>query len=65
MPKTNYVENCKFVDDSDKENHSCQRMMDKDKGWIQKGNKIAATIGVQMLLNYTRGYKNKTISLGV
>lgn len=63
MPKANKLEdNLKFVDSKDLKNYSCQEKEDLDKGLIQKGNKIVALIGVQMLLNLLRGHNNRTIS---
>jgi len=48
---------------NDKKSYSCQEMQDLSKGRIQKGNKIAAVIGVQMLLNLLRGYNNHKINM--
>lgn len=50
---------------ADKENGSCQLKSDLEKGIIQKGNKIASSIGIQMLLNFIRGEKNRTIVLNL
>ena len=33
------------------------------RGWVQLGNKVVAVIGVQMLMNFQRGYGNRVISL--
>lgn len=63
MPKTTLNDNLKFVDIEDKKEYSCQEKSDLEKGRIQKGNKIAAVVGIQMLLNLLRGYSNKTISM--
>jgi molybdopterin/thiamine biosynthesis adenylyltransferase len=51
-------ENMKFIDKKDLKEYSCQDKADLEKGWIQIGNKIIATIGVQMVMNYTRGHNN-------
>lgn len=58
MPKTTHEENIKFVSD-DMNTYSCQEAKDKEVGKIQVGNKIAAMIGTQMILNMTRGYNNR------
>ena len=42
----------------DKTDTSCQTKHDQERGWVQKGNKIAAMIGSQMLLNHLRGELN-------
>jgi molybdopterin/thiamine biosynthesis adenylyltransferase len=34
---------------------SCQRPGDLEKGLVQNGNKIVAAVGVQMILNWSRG----------
>ena len=47
------------------ENGSCQLKADLERGIIQKGNKIVAIIGIQMLLNHLRGEKNRTIALSL
>lgn len=60
MPKI--VKSITFIDNDDK-TYSCQEPIDLKKGHIQKGNKIAATIGVQMLLNLLRGHTNRAINL--
>jgi len=62
MPKTTLEGNLKFVDSRDLKEYSCQDEMDLEKGLIQKGNKIVALIGVQMLLNLLRGHDNRTIN---
>ena len=53
--------NLRFIDDDNKE-YSCQDKSDLDKGWVQMGNEIIATIGCQMILNISRGHNNKTLS---
>ncbi len=64
MAKEKRIEdNIKFVDFKDLKNYSCQEKADLEKGLIQKGNKIIAMIGIQMLLNSVRGHNNKTISM--
>jgi tRNA A37 threonylcarbamoyladenosine dehydratase len=60
MPKI--VKSITFID-NDNKTYSCQEQADLKKGHIQKGNKIAATIGVQMLLNLLRGHTNRAINL--
>lgn len=55
-------EYAKFLD-NDPNEYSCQDKADLDKGWIQLGNRIVAAIGCQMVLNHSRRYKNKAISL--
>lgn len=66
MPKEKRLQdNLKFVDIGDLKEYTCQDIADLEKGWIQKGNKIVAQIGNQMLLNLLRGHSNRTISLGV
>lgn len=63
MPKENKPrDNLRFIDD-DGENYSCQDKKDLERGFIQKGHKIAAMIGVQMLLNIDRGHDNHLINL--
>jgi hypothetical protein len=52
----------KYLDDDPKE-YSCQDKADLDKGWIQLGNRVVAAIGCQMVLNHSRRYKNRAISL--
>ncbi|MEK6876781.1 MAG: ThiF family adenylyltransferase [Nanoarchaeota archaeon] len=63
MPKTTLKDNLRFVDIADVKEYSCQEKSDIEKNYIQKGNKIAAIIGLQMLLNLLRGHSNKTISM--
>ncbi len=64
MPKEKRLEdNLKFVDSKDTKEYSCQDKSDLEKGFIQKGNKIIAMMGNQMLLNLIRGHSNKTISM--
>lgn len=66
MPKERKLQdNLKFVDTKDLKEYSCQDKADLEKGFIQKGNKIIAQIGNQMLLNLMRGHSNRTISMGV
>jgi len=60
MPKN--CDEMKFLDD-DMKSYSCQEQSDLDKGFVQKGHKIASLIGIQMLLNHLRGHDNKTINL--
>jgi saccharopine dehydrogenase-like NADP-dependent oxidoreductase len=65
MPKTTLENNIKFVDSRDLNEYGCQDKADLEKGLIQKGNKIVALIGVQMLLNLLRGHSNRTISVTI
>ncbi len=66
MPKLEGItDNMKFIDANDKKEYSCQEKSDLDKGYIQKGNKIIAMIGIQMILNHLRGHNNKIISLTI
>jgi len=66
MPKDASLEaNLRFVDSRDTQEYSCQDKADLEKGWIQKGNKIVAMHGAQMLLNLLRGHNNRTISMVV
>ena len=44
---------------------SCQTKEDLDRGIIQKGNKIVAVIGCQMLLNDLRGIQNSKILMRI
>ena len=64
MPKLGTLEeNLKFVDGGDTKEYSCQDRIDLERGWVQLGNKVVAVIGVQMLMNFQRGYGNRVISL--
>lgn len=64
MPKlTDHRENLKFIDAKDMNEYSCQEKKDIELGNYQLGNKVAAIIGVQMLLNYSRGYNNRVHSI--
>lgn len=66
MPKqTKLEDNLKFIDANDTREYSCQDKADLEKGLVQKGNKIVAMIGTQMVLNLLRGHDNKTISMVV
>ena len=66
MPKLdNLKDNMKFIDKKDLNEYSCQDKKDIKNGYIQKGHKIVAMIGVQMLLNILRGYNNRVIAMGV
>lgn len=51
-------DNLAFIDQADIGSYSCQDKETLKKGLIDKGNKIVALIGVQMLLNYTRNKNN-------
>ncbi len=61
MPKTTLKDNMRFVDDGDFIEYSCQEKTDLDKGWIQLGHEIIASIGCQMLFNHLRGQNNRII----
>lgn len=64
MPKLATIEeNLKFIDADDKREYSCQEEADLKQGYIQKGHKIVAMIGIQMLLNHIRGHPNRMVSL--
>jgi len=65
MPKLSLKENLKFINSQDKTEYSCQERYDLERGYIQKGNKIVAMVGIQMLLNLIRGHTNKPISIVV
>lgn len=63
MPKLKTLqENMKFIDKKDLNEYSCQDKTDLEKGWVQTGNKIIADIGVQMVINHTRGHQNHVIN---
>ncbi len=51
-----------FVDSDDTKSYSCQN---NSKGNIDKGNKIIALIGAQMILNYVRGMNNRIINMSI
>ena len=65
MPKTTLEDNLRFINPKDTESHSCQDDADRERGWVSRGNKIVAEIGIQMLLNIERGQSNRTITLTV
>ena len=66
FPKLASVEdNLKFVDSEDTANYSCQDRNTLNQGRIDKGNKIIALIGVQMVLNHIRGMRNKVMSISI
>lgn len=56
-------DNLAFIDQADSGSYSCQDKNSLKKGWIDLGNKTVAIIGVQMLLNSSRGLKNKPVNL--
>lgn len=58
-------DNLNFVDSNDTVCYSCQDKATLNQGRIDKGNKIIALIGVQMVLNHLRGMRNKVISLAI
>ncbi len=57
--------NLKLVDAGDTTCYSCQDPASLRLGRIDKGNRIVAIIGVQMLLNHLRGLNNKIINLNI
>jgi molybdopterin/thiamine biosynthesis adenylyltransferase len=57
--------NLKLVDADDATCYSCQDPASLRLGRIDKGNRIVAIIGVQMLLNHLRGLNNKIINLNI
>jgi tRNA A37 threonylcarbamoyladenosine dehydratase len=59
------AENLKYIDETDTNTYSCQDKKDLKKGFIQKGHLVAAMIGVQMLLNISRGHDNRIINLTI
>lgn len=63
MPAREY--NLKLVDSGDATCYSCQDPASLRLGRIDKGNRIVAIIGVQMLLNHLRGLSNKIINLSI
>ncbi|WAM22667.1 MAG: ThiF family adenylyltransferase (plasmid) [Candidatus Methanoperedens sp.] len=58
-------ENLKLIDAGDTTCYSCQDPASLRVGRIDKGNRIVAIIGVQMLLNHLRGLNNKIINLNI
>ncbi len=58
-------DNLKLVDAGDTTCYSCQDAASLRQGRIDKGNRIVAIIGVQMLLNHLRGLNNKIINLNI
>lgn len=58
-------DNLRFVDGNDTVCYSCQDRAALLQGRIDKGNKIVALIGVQMVLNHLRGMHNKIINLAI
>jgi molybdopterin/thiamine biosynthesis adenylyltransferase len=66
MPKLILLENnLRFVELSDKGNYSCQEPEDLRNNRIQRGHRITAEIGVQMILNLIRGQNNRIIMFSV
>ena len=63
--KSNLKTDLTTLDLADRTNGSCQKDEDTEKRWIQKGNKIVAMVGIQMLLNYLRGEKNNKILIKI
>jgi molybdopterin/thiamine biosynthesis adenylyltransferase len=60
-----WEDNLKLIDVGDATCYSCQDPASLRLGRIDKGNRIAAIIGVQMLLNHLRGLNNKIINLSI
>jgi len=60
-----YEEDSKFLDLKDTTNYSCQEKKDLKNGQIQFTNRIAASIGFQMFLNYLRKAPNHKINFVV
>jgi len=58
-------DNLKLIDTGDATCYSCQDTASLRAGRIDKGNRIVAIIGVQMLLNHLRGLYNKVINLNI
>ncbi len=58
-------ENLRLIDAGDATCYSCQDPASLKLGRIDKGNRIVATIGAQMLLNHLRGLSNKIINLSI
>ena len=58
-------DNLRFVDGNDTVCYSCQDHDTLLQGRIDKGNKIIALIGVQMVMNHLRGMHNKIINLSI
>ncbi|MBN1156407.1 ThiF family adenylyltransferase, partial [Candidatus Woesearchaeota archaeon] len=66
IPKLSTLKsNLKFIDQNDTEEYSCQEKNDLEQGRISIGNKVVAFIGVQMLLNHSRGQTNIPQTLSV
>lgn len=65
FPMSNRQADLETLDLTDKTCGSCQKDSDREKGWIQNGNKIVAEIGLQMLLNYLRGVSNSSILMRI
>ena len=61
MPKSDLLRDIGTLDLKDNASGSCQTREDIERGLIQKGNKIAAIIGIQMLLNLLRGHMSQKI----
>lgn len=61
MPKSDLQRDIGTLDLKDNASGSCQTREDLERGFIQKGNKIAAMIGAQMLLNLLRGHMSQKI----
>jgi len=63
LPKgISYEKDSAFLDLKDETSYSCQEKKDLDSGQIQFTNRVAASIGFQMLLNHLRGVPNHIIN---
>ena len=63
LPKgLSYKDDSNFLDFKDKTHYSCQEKEDLKSGQIQFTNRVAASIGFQMFLNYLRGVTNHKIN---
>lgn len=61
MPKSDLQRDIGTLDLKDNASGSCQTREDLERGFIQKGNKISAMIGIQMLLNLLRNHISQKI----
>jgi hypothetical protein len=53
----NLIENLAYLNPNDREHGSCQLEEDKRSGRIQKGNRLIALIGSQLIVDFLRGEK--------
>lgn len=61
MPKSDLQRDIGTLDLKDNASGSCQTREDLERGFVQKGNKIASLIGIQMILNLLRGHMSQKI----